>query len=158
MSHAARVRLSRGQRTIGPALTPDEIAAFVAAARGMLRVRWKHQGRTKNGVDCAGLVIYALRAIGREPQDVTGYGRRPYRNALDAAVRVNFGEPLPPETELRAGDVLLMRDGNAAPNHVGIVGDGPHGLTLIHAYAPNKEVVEMTIDAIWREKIIGVYR
>lgn len=142
-------------RAVAP-LNDAERIAFVAAARAMLGVRWKHQGRTRNGVDCAGLVIYALRAIGREPHDITGYGRRPYRNALDAAVRVNFGAPQ--ATEPRAGDVLLVRDGNAAPNHVGIVGDGPHGLTLIHAYAPNKEVVEMTIDALWRAKIIGVYR
>ena len=144
-------------RDVAP-LSEAERVAFVDIARGMLHVRWKHQGRTKNGVDCAGLVIYALRGIGRTPTDITGYGRRPYRNALDAAVRVNFGAPLPAGTEPRAGDVLLVRDGHAAPNHVGIVGDGPHGLTLIHAYATNREVVEMRIDDIWRSKIIGVYR
>lgn len=144
-------------RAVAP-LTDAERIAFVAAARAMLGVRWKHQGRTKNGVDCAGLVIFALRAIGREPVDVVGYGRRPYRNALDAAISANFGDPLPPDTALRAGDALLFRDSHAAPNHVGIAGDGPHGPTVIHAYAPNREVVEMTIDADWRNKIVGVYR
>lgn len=141
-----------------PPLTEAERLAFVTAARAMLGVRWKHQGRTKHGVDCGGLVVCALRAIGRAPHDIIGYGRLPYRHALEDVVQANFGHPLPAGTEPQAGDVMIFRDGNAAPNHVGIAGAGPHGVTVIHAYAPNREVVEMTIDADWRNKIVGVYR
>lgn len=48
---------------------------------------------------------------------------------------------------------------NGAPHHVGIVADYRYGgLSLIHAYAQNRMVVEMRIDDEWRNRIIAVYR
>lgn len=47
--------------------------AFVAAARSMLGVKWRHQGRQPWAVDCLGLIVLAMRAAGREVQDREGY-------------------------------------------------------------------------------------
>lgn len=121
-----------------PPLTETQRGALVAAARAHLGVRWQHQGRTPHGLDCAGLVALALRDIGFTPYDATGYPRQPYRNMLEATVQRNFGAPLPADTKLRVGDVVVMLCHKDAPNHVGIIAEHDGYLTLIHAHAPNK--------------------
>lgn len=144
-------------RAIAP-LSDAESAALIAAARNCIGVRWLHQGRNLRGLDCAGLVAYALKAIGKTPEDSTGYPRRPYRNMLEATIQRNFGEPLPANTDLRPGDVVVMQCCKEGSNHVGIIAEHDGYLTLIHAHAPDKRVVEMRIDADWRNRITGVYR
>lgn len=140
-----------------PALSASERAAFIAAARGFLGVRWRHQGRSTRGVDCAGLVICAMRAVGRDPVDVEGYGRVPYRAGLEDALAANLGDPLPVES-MQVGDVALMRFAGQ-PSHVGIIGDYRYGgYSLIHAFAQNRQVVEHGLDENWRGSIVGIYR
>lgn len=51
-----------------------------------------------------------------------------------------------------------MQCDKTAPNHVGIIGEHRGGLTLIHAHAPDKQVVEMRLDDVWRNRIVEVYR
>jgi cell wall-associated NlpC family hydrolase len=141
-----------------PPLTDAEREAFVSAARACVGVRWQHQGRTLHGLDCGGLVVSALRANGRTPHDPTGYPRRPYLHSLEATVQRNFGKPMPADTELRDGDVVVMQCNESAPNHVGIIGTHRDMLTLIHAYAGDRAVVEMRLDDVWRNRIVEVYR
>lgn len=144
-------------RAIGAPLSDAERIAFIAAARSMLGTRWRHQGRDTRGVDCAGLVAYSLRAVGRTIADSTAYGRVPYRGSLEATLGANLGPMLKAE-DMRVGDVALMVFDNA-PHHVGVVADYKYGgFSLVHAYAANKQVVEMRIDDDWRNRIIGVYR
>lgn len=73
-------------RAIGGPFTDAERNAFIAAARSMLGVRWRHQGRTVRGVDCGGLVAYAMKATGRPIADTPIYGRVAYRGSLEATV------------------------------------------------------------------------
>jgi cell wall-associated NlpC family hydrolase len=141
-----------------PPLTDAERMAFVAAARACKGVRWRHQGRNLRGLDCAGLVVHALKAIGRDPVDCIGYPRLPYRNMLEETVRRNLGDPLPRDTALRPGDVVLMQCCKDGLNHVGIIAEHDSYLTMVHAHAPDKQVVEMRLDDEWRGKIAEVYR
>ena len=75
---------------------PADPDTIVAAARSWLGVPWRHQGRTRQGVDCAGLVVLVGRELGLADYDTTAYGRRPegqgfvehFRAAMD-------GVPLP---------------------------------------------------------------
>ena len=144
-------------RAIGPPLSDAERLAFIAAARGYLGVRFRHQGRSGQGVDCAGLVAVCLRAIGREPADVEAYGREPLNQGLREMCVANFGEPIPKD-EMRPGDVALMRF-RGEPSHVGIVTDYTYGgLALVHAFAQVKKVVEHRIDDEWLASIVEVFR
>jgi len=77
---------------------------------------------------------------------------------LESTLQRNLGEPLSADTALRLGDVVVMQCNKDAPNHVGILGEHDGYLTLIHAYAPDKKVVEMRLDDVWRKRIVGVYR
>lgn len=145
-------------RTLGPPFTDAELAAFVATARSYIGVRWKHQGRSRRGLDCGGLLIVSAFGAGRLTEDAkAGYGREPYRHSLEDVLRANLGDPV--NDVPKVGDVVMFHVGRAAPNHVGIVGDYVHGgLSIIHAYAITGEVVESPLDASWRGLLREVYR
>lgn len=132
----------------------DRIKAFVARARSMIGVRWRHQGRDLRGVDCAGLVVYALD---REIIDCRAYGRVPYQSRLEGLLRENLGDPLPVD-QMQVGDVALMKF-KGEPSHIGILGDYLYGgLSLIHAHASVRKVTEGRLDDEWRLAIVEVYR
>ena len=139
-------------------------AAVVAEARAWLGTRWQHQAALKGvACDCAGLVLGVARALGLAvPQSVPPYDRRPdgvmLRELCEAHLR-----PLPHAVSLVTGElvpspgqVLLFRF-DAAPQHLGIVGDGPGYLTLIHAHAPDRRVVEHRLDDTWRARLVAAY-
>lgn len=50
---------------------------FIDEARSYLSVPWKHQGRTRRGVDCVGLVVLAARSCGLPVPMLANYGRTP---------------------------------------------------------------------------------
>lgn len=104
------------------------------------------------------MIIVSIRAIGKEPVDSIGYPRKPYRHMLEATMQRNLGDPLPGDTALQPGDMVIMQFGKSDPSHVGIIGSHRDYLTLIHAHAPDKKVVEMRLDDEWRNKIVEVYR
>jgi cell wall-associated NlpC family hydrolase len=58
-----------------------------------------------------------------------------------------------PLIEAQAGDVVLFA-WNSSPLHVGILTDETH---LIHAYLPNRRVVENSLDDRWRSQIVCAY-
>ncbi|KAF1706296.1 glycoside hydrolase [Pseudoxanthomonas sacheonensis] len=129
-------------RAIGPPLTAEESAAFVAAARSCMGVRFRHQGRNPAiGLDCAGLPQWAMQQIGRPIWDIHAYGTEPHKDGLYEAMVRNMGGPVPLKS-IQPGDVVLMRF-HGAPRHVGIVTDlGGGRLGLLHVHAENKYVAE----------------
>lgn len=146
-------------RAIGPPLSDKERLAFIAEARSYVSpsVRFRHQGRSRRGVDCAGLLLVSMAAIGRPIQDLASYGREPLNGGLRTMLVANLGEPVP-KTSMRVGDVVMMRF-LGAPTHVGLIANHPHGgLSLIHSFAQVKKVVEHGIDAEWMDHIVEVWR
>lgn len=144
-------------RAIGPPLTIAERFALVDAARGWLGVRWRHQGRDRDGVDCGGLLAVSLAEIGRMPADKRAYGRVPKDGWLEHTLEDNFG-PADPAGRLRFGRVAVFHFGEGEPDHVGIIANHRQGgLGVIHAYAPWRKVVEHRLDDRWRKRITEVY-
>ncbi len=138
-------------------LTHDERIAFIAAARAMLGAPFRHQGRTRQGMDCLGFVYLALVAIGKRPNNRTDYGRLPANLKLEQGLLDHLGPPIS-KRDILAGDVVSMSWADV-DCHVGIV--TPHrayGIGLIHCYLNNQRVVEHGIDATWLNYITGVYR
>jgi cell wall-associated NlpC family hydrolase len=137
---------------------------LVDEARKLIGTPWQHQARSAAAVDCLGLLVLAERATGRVVADRTNYGRVPTRAELEAGLIAHYGPPVlserPALADLRPGDkLLILLPGAPGANHVGIVGDSPNGLTLIHAWSGGEcRVTEHRIDHKWQRRIVAVFR
>lgn len=130
----------------------------VAHARGMIGVRWRHQGRKPWAVDCLGLVQLSLIAAGW-PGDTSlpaRYGRTAWNDQLQQGLRDHFGKPV--TDAWRPGDVPLFQWGKADPTHVGILADYRYGgVSLVHA-SNLRNVVETSLSGRLLDCVIEVYR
>lgn len=135
---------------------------MIAAVRSLLGTPFKHRGRTPQGIDCVGAIAYGLAAVGREIADQRHYGRNPVRDGLRDHLIAHLGDPIPLE-EIQPGDVLLLRwhmsGGTHLFNHVALVTDCPYGgLSMIHALAENRAVVEHRMSDPWPRRIVEGFR
>lgn len=133
-------------------ITPETI---VAEARNWLGVPWRHQGRTRAGIDCVGLVVCVAHALHLSDYDSTGYGRRAQGQGFVEHFRSNMdGIAI---SEAGAGDVLVFAD-QAYPCHCGFLTerlDQPH---LLHAHATRRQVIEEPYAGEWPAKIKFAFR
>lgn len=121
-------------------------AAIVAEARRWLGVRFRHGGRSRDGVDCLGLLMAVYGVDG--PGD---YDRRPgitysFSQASRFADRINH-------TEAGPGDVAQMCYAGH-PVHFGIM--SPVG--VIHAAAMLRKVVEHAIITKGEGRVVACWR
>lgn len=141
-------------------------ADMVAEAREWIGTRWQHQCHLKRvATDCGGLV-YGVGFIRRQFPEVAqlpqaakfaGYSRVARNGSLVEACELLL---VPIALALmQPADVVLMSF-TGEPQHVGILGDYVHGgLSLIHAYAAQKRVIEHRLDPqTWAPRIHSAYR
>lgn len=135
-------------------MTRDDI---VAAARSFMGVPFQHQGRTRAGIDCIGLVLNVGWQLGFLPRDydVQGYSRIPDGRLFAECDRLLVAIPAPVY-----GCVVTMRfDGE--PQHVGIVGEHKGHPTLIHALwdrdRKRSKVIETRLTPPWPARIVGCF-
>jgi cell wall-associated NlpC family hydrolase len=122
-------------------------------AIGYLGVPYVHLGRSRHGVDCAGLVLCVAHDLGLTDWDDTNYSDQPDPEHLKSCVeqfckRVCCGDCM------QAGDVLLLEIRGSA-QHLAICTQPGR---MVHAYQTPMMVVEHSIDAKWRRRLRGVYR
>jgi cell wall-associated NlpC family hydrolase len=130
-------------------------AQVVSEARGWLGVPFRHQGRTRAGLDCVGLLVVVGRALGLPAYDVTGYTRRAQGMGFIEHFRANLEEVAPGSA--RFGDVLVFVE-TVYPCHTGIMSER-HGVPhLIHAHAPRRLVLEEPFAGEWRDKLRFAFR
>ena len=127
---------------------------IVTEARTWLGVRWQHQGRSRAGVDCVGLAIVTTRATHGNTVNPTDYSVQATDESMLVACRQHMDEV--PLADMAPGHIVLMRFDNQ--RHMGILGDYVHGgLSLIHAYAISRKVVEHRLDSVWRARIFAAF-
>lgn len=135
------------------------------AARPYIGVRFRHRGRDRMGIDCAGLGWAAYRDCGIELPDFRLYGREPHRDGLTRHMTAVLGAPVKAApvrmADLRDGDVIVVRF-EVEPHHVAIVGEfdycGTTALTMIHACGWNDRVLEQRLTPDVVARITHVYR
>lgn len=130
----------------------DEV---VALAREWLRVRWKHQGRTRNGVDCAGVVVLVGKALGLQYEDKPSYQRRTHGQEFVKEFQTYLIEVSP--TDTLPGNVVTFTD-SAYPCHCGIFSVKLGVLHIIHAHATRKQVVEEPFAHDWPSRLTHVFQ
>jgi cell wall-associated NlpC family hydrolase len=137
--------------------TRDDV---VKLARNALGTPWRHQGRLAgHGLDCVGLLVYVARELELEGgnHSNTNYGHFPDQGR----VMYELGEYLDPIefADVMPGDVALVADDGTHSVHTGILAvDATGALTMIHAAAKNRRVVEQLFDEDLRRKFRRAYR
>ena len=126
---------------------------IIEAARSEIGTPFRHQGRVSGKcLDCAGLVVRVAALLGVTVADQSGYSRLPSGAKLESALdgqpnvfRVR-GNPL-------AGDILMLRF-DKDPQHLAIF----TGENIIHSTNQTGRVVEERFDALWKSRLVRVYR
>lgn len=131
---------------------PLPVHALTASARQWLDVPWVHQGRSRAGVDCAGLLVMLARKHHLTGFDVEGYARQP-DGTLEAAIASAGCTP----GLLRVGALVCMRF-NRLPQHVALITPYVHGgLAVLHALSTRGKVVEHRLDERWQRHICSTW-
>ena len=133
---------------------------FHTFAHQYIGLQFRHHGRTRDGVDCVGLIIICAQDCGYTgytPNEEFEYSKQPRTGQLRAVIERHLGKPInePPQVN----DVVLMTINNAEV-HCGIITTHPHGIGIIHAYGSVKKVVyhrwtdemEMNLADVYRWK------
>lgn len=138
--------------------------ALVQQARSYIGTPYRHRGRSRRGIDCAGLPWCSYADLGLPLPDLKVYGREPHKDGLMRALIEALGEPVwrgrnPAAAMLKPGDVACSAFVQE-PHHLAVIGDDPiHGLSLIHADGMQaKAVIEQPINDVLRSRIVAIFR
>lgn len=116
-------------------MTRQEI---VAAARAHIGTPFLMQGRTAAGLDCAGLLVVTMQAVGLTPKDLLGYRGVPDSRRFLAVLHSNLVPHRGPPIE---GCIGLFRQGST-PCHIGVFTQVAGELHMINSHVSRKRVVE----------------
>lgn len=119
------------------------------AARSLVGVPYRHQGRTPRGLDCLGLLLLAASRIEILPLELgrTNYGRAPLDELL-----AGLGNHCDPIDDDAPGAILAIRwPGDRRAGHVAICA----GATMIHSYSNHGRVVEHGFRGKWRDWVVS---
>lgn len=95
-----------------------------------------------------------MRDMGFKFDDFTNYSRQPHAGLLESHLERVLGKP---KDTLEVGDIVAIK--YLGPiRHVGIIGDHPDGISLIHTDSGVGRVVEHRIDEKWMRRIKQNYR
>jgi len=98
---------------------PDKVASageLITAARAYDKVPFRHQGRSRQGLDCIGLIVCAARDIGIDLPDRHDYARDP----ADDSLAHGMDEAMIPLVRPEPGAVALIRFANSV-RHVALI-------------------------------------
>lgn len=145
--------------------------AWLTALRAYIGVRFLHQGRSRAGIDCVGLLSCAASDLGYANEvhaSLRDYQRAPDSNMFKERI-IDFLAPLPYNRlqplrkQILPGDVIAFWiDRRGLPRHVAVyTGLNAKGDDcMIHAYAMTpKCVIEQPIEyGFWMKRIDSVWR
>ncbi len=138
-------------------MTEEQIRRVCQTARSYLGVPWLGQGRSKQGVDCVGLVIMSYRGAGLTVDE----GRVEYQK-LDHArfmrVLLKHCRKFEDHEVPSPGDCVIY--GLTRNGHIGMLVDRKGGgINLIHCEGPGHVVTESRFDLrVQRGPVKGYYR
>lgn len=127
-----------------------DVPRFVAEVRAWEGVAARHQGRSRSGVDCAGLVLAGLAEQGVEVVAPANYHRTSMGRVLLATLA---SSPLlePRDGAPQTGDLLVFRVWRET-HHLAIALDADR---MIHCTRDGVRTV--TIGPLWRHRLVQCY-
>ena len=149
-------RSTRTAEASKPTWTEEEVRQIILHSREWMNVKFRHQGRSKYGVDCIGLFSEVAKEIGRNIPIPSNYTHHPDQQFLLAEMKRLFDKIT--KAELAIGDLALMRfmdDQKRIPcRHVVMITD----LGVLHSSAQFRKVTEHCLDDEWMAKIEHCFR
>lgn len=141
-------------------MTATKGQVFADAARSLVGVPWHPQGRTRRGLDCAGVVVVAADIIGETLRDATGYRIPVMDTMLENLLVTNFDLP---EDWPHVGDILAFTFRRASTTadpaqHLGILTSLESDPMMMVTIESGGEVRERPVSRGWFNRIVGVYR
>jgi hypothetical protein len=123
----------------------------VSAARDLVGLPWRHQGRDHRGLDCYGVIDAVCKRLAIAHPQVEAYPLLPPLDLFDQLLRdyaIEITSPVP-------GCLSRFMVGRR-PQHMAIVAAYPDGeLTLIHSAMHFGGVCEHRFDARWRRRLVS---
>ena len=136
--------------------TDAEVQNIIQVARTWNGVRFRHQGRSRSGVDCVGLFSCIGTEVGRPDPIPNNYSHNPDTRLLMTEMKKRFDEVL--IKDMLPGDLLMMRFenafGKASNQHIALRTD----CGIIHAAAMYRKVCEHSLTPEWFNRIEHVFR
>lgn len=117
--------------------------AVVNAARGWIGTKWRHQGRTREGIDCIGLPAVIGLALSISNYDVEGYDREPSATEFLPHFTAGGGIRINPR-DRKDGDLAVFHQ-RGYPCHCGILATLRGQPSVVHASMKEKKVHEELI-------------
>jgi hypothetical protein len=127
---------------------------LVIRARSYVGTPWKHRGRGREGLDCAGLLIAVASDLGLDHPGKLTYERMPSVELIDSLLK-----EYATKTNVWALGCFARIAVAKRWQHLGIIATSESGeFTLIHAYYTVGRVCEHRIDARWKRRIVDVWQ
>jgi len=128
------------------------IDKFIEVARSMVGVPYKHHGRSRQGVDCVGLIVVVAEELGIELQGHTDYKKVPNPDTLLKGILTHCTRTR--GLSITPGNIALMEFSTVTgATHVGIITD----LGILHAHEVRGYVAEHRINDQWRKRIKATF-
>lgn len=144
--------------------------AYINSLRRYIGVRFRHQGRSRLGLDCVGLVVVAAHDAGIQTDaiKVSGYARIPTDADFDYwcgkyCIELPYNRLQPVQRQIKPGDLIsFWIDVQGIPRHIAVyTGTDIQGRpTMIHSHAKEERgVAEVCIDPnYWTRRVSKIYR
>jgi cell wall-associated NlpC family hydrolase len=129
---------------------------FVDVARSWIGVKYQHQGRTRKGVDCIGLILGVSSELGVQLIAPDNYAPSPASNLVLKYADAQGVTIENKKLELGRIAVLWGIDSNEA-QHFAVVGEYNGRQTMIHAFSRQGKVIEHSWDTFWLKRLMKVY-
>lgn len=125
----------------------------IAAARSLIDTKFVHQGRSKFGLDCAGMIVVPLRMCGFDCPDAVGYDRYSAGRAMPETLAL-FADRIEPR-EAKLADILTFyRSKPGLEEHIAWFIPPER---ILQSWIKGG-VQEVTFDGRWRERLVGAHR
>jgi cell wall-associated NlpC family hydrolase len=127
---------------------------IVRIARSWIGTPFRHQGRTRFGIDCVGLLVAVADELGIAAVDVPGYNRRSHGKDFMRP----FEEHCRPRTfgQMAPGDIVIFHD-ELFPCHTGIYSQLRGVAHVVHAVATLRQVFETPYAGEWAARARHVF-
>lgn len=130
---------------------------IVKAARAWIGAPYKHQGRTRNGLDCVGLLVAVARDVGHPVNAPEAYSDTPQGWQLIKPCEEQLWRPAR-QNRLIPGDLAVFTGWHRnEPQHFAFIGNHENGMTIIHSFSKFGAVVEQPWSRFWNHNFKVLY-